>query len=183
MKLQELLVTHRRDLARFLQHQAGWLLRFEAADDLLQGLHVRVLQQAQNFEYRGREPFLAWVYQLARHHLVARRRYWSRLKRKPGALLRLTSGGTTEGHSPVDPADTATGPATFAERREQLTIAVQAMAVLLERDQELVRWASEGLDTTQVAEQLEISPEAARRARSRALERYRQAFELLAERP
>ena len=59
MNLSELLVTHRRDLARFLQHQAGWLLRFEAADDLLQGLHVRVLQQAQNFEYRGREPFLA----------------------------------------------------------------------------------------------------------------------------
>ena len=57
------------------------------------------------------------------------------------------------------------------------------MAVLLERDQELVRWASEGLDTTQVAERLEISPEAARRARSRALERYRQAFELLENRP
>ena len=183
MNLSELLVNHRRDLARFLQHQAGWLLRYEAADDLLQGLYVRVLEQAGKFEYRGPEPFLAWVYKVARHNLAERRRYWSRLKRKPAALVRLTSGGTTDGHSPVDPADTATGPVTFAERREQLTIAVRAMAVLLERDQELVRWASESVDTAAVARRLEISVEAARRARNRALERFRWAFDLLANPP
>ena len=183
MNLRELLVKHRRDLARFLQHKAGWLLRYEPADDLLQGLHVRALEQVGNFEYRGREPFLAWIYEVARHHLVSRRRYWGRLKRRPAALVRLTSGGTTNGHSPVDPADTATGPVTFAERREQLTVAVKAMEVLLDRDQELVRWESEGLETPEIAARLGISVEAARRAKSRALERFRQAYELLANRP
>ena len=179
MSLSELLIQSRRDLTRFLQHHAGWLLRYEAADDLVQGLHVRVLEQAGNFEYRGREPFLAWVYQIARQHLAARRRYWSRLKRRPAALVRLTRGQTTAGRSPVDPADPATGPATFAERREQMAVAVQAISVLLDRDQSLVRWASEGVETARVAERLGISEESARRARNRAIERFRQAFELL----
>jgi len=107
----------------------------------------------------------------------------SSLERKPGALFRLTSGGSTDGHSPVDPADTATGPVTFAERREQLTVAVQAMAVLLERDQELVRWTSGGAGTAEVAKKLGINVESARRARNRAIERFRQAYDLLANRP
>lgn len=183
MTLSELLVRYRRDLARFLQHQGGWLLRFEPADDLLQGLHVRALELEPTFEYRGREPFLAWVYQIARNHLAERRRYWGRLKRRPAALLRLTSGGTTDGRVPVDLPDTATGPITFAERREQLTVAIRAIEVLLDRDQELVRWTSEGLSTAEMAARLDIGADAARRAKNRALERFRQAFDLLSSPP
>jgi len=180
--MRKQLVAHQHELRRYLERRAGWLLRFETADDLLQGLHVRALEQERNFGYRGREPFLKWLHQLADHHLAARRKYWAALKRKPAALLRLTRGGATTGHGAVDPADTSTGPSTVAGRREQLMIAVKAMAVLMERDQKLVRWTSEGLDTREMAERLEMAPESARRARNRALERYREAYELLARR-
>ena len=60
---------------------------------------------------------------------------------------------------------------------------MKALAVLLPRDQQLVRWSSEGLDSGAMAERLGISRDAADRARLRALERFRKAHRLLARRP
>lgn len=180
MTLRELLLRHDRDLRRYLERRAGWLVRFETPEDLAQGLHLRALEQEAHFVYQGREPFFAWVHTLMDQHLAARRKHWMALKRRPRALLRLTEGGT--GRAAVDPADTATGPSTFADRRERLALAVKAMAVLLPRDQELVRCATDGLTTEEIASRLDLTPESARRARNRALERYREAYALLAAR-
>jgi hypothetical protein len=76
------------------------------------------------------------------------------------------------------PAGEDTGPQTFADRREQLDVAVKALALLLPRDQNLVRWASEGVDIQEQASRLGLSYDAAERAGARACERFRKAFRL-----
>ncbi|MCK6459941.1 MAG: hypothetical protein L6Q95_08615, partial [Planctomycetes bacterium] len=72
----------------------------------------------------------------------------------------------------MDPAATATGPSTFAARREHLKLAVQALAALPPRDRDLVKSTSED------AERLGLRYDAAKQARLRALGRFRKAFDL-----
>ena len=169
------------DLVSFLARHAGWILRYETVEDLMQALHVRVLERGADFEYRGKEPFLKWVYTVARTLLADRREYWSALKRKSAGLLRLTAGAGTPSDTRAvrEPAGEATGPSTFASRREQLAQAVKALAVLLPRDRDLVRWASEDMPLEEQAQRLGISYNAAKQARHRAIDRFQKAYELL----
>jgi DNA-directed RNA polymerase specialized sigma24 family protein len=83
-----------------------------------------------------------------------------------------------DGAAPL-PADTSTGPATMADRLEQLTLATRALALLLDRDRDLVRWSCDGLPVADMAERLAISEEAAGKARQRAVERLRKAHRLV----
>ena len=140
----ELLVAHREDLVRFVARHAGRILRFESVDDLVQGIHVRAVERAAEFRYRGREPFFAWIYTLARSHIADRHAYWAALRRRPARLVRLgTASGTGAGGSVGEPAATSTSPSAFASRREQLDIALRALALLMPRDRDLIRWTCE----------------------------------------
>lgn len=175
--LPDLLVEHRADLLSFIERNAGRILRFESAEDLLQGAHLRALERSSGFEWRGREPFLKWLHAVARTYLADRHHYWNALRRRPARLVRLgTAAGTGDGRA--DPAATSTGPSTFASRREQVAIALRALALLLPRDRDLVRWTCEDVPIEEQAQRVGVSREAATRARHRALERFRKAFEL-----
>jgi len=168
-------------LLQTVRREAGAaLLRFEGADDLVQGISCEALRAAGALELRGEEEFRAWLWTIARRHLGERRRYWFSLKRDGGRALRLTTGGEDGRSTPV--IDSGTGPFTFASRRENLLLATRALALLLPRDQELIRWSSEGLDVADIAGRLDISPAAAERARSRALERLRKAYLVVSRR-
>jgi len=180
--LPELLVQHRVHLLRFVERRAGPVLRFETADDLVQGVHLHALEHKHKFEYRGVEPFLAWLHEVARRYVGDRRDHWSALKRRPAQLFRLTQAATTGGGGVAEPAERRTGPSTFAARREQLELAVQALDMLMPRDRELVRWTSEGFDDEDIAHKLHLEPKSAARARQRALDRFRTAHQLLIQR-
>lgn len=179
--LQQLLLDHRAAIESIVRREAGVvLLRFEAIDDLLQGVSQEAVKSAAAFRYEGHEAFIGWMTVLARRFLSGRRDYWLAHKRNPGQVLRLTFTGA-EGR-PVERrelADTSTGPATFAFRREQLVLATRALAMLLPRDREIVTWLSEGSDTQEIAHRLDLSLDAAEKARTRALERLRKAFAIL----
>jgi len=162
----------RADLLSFLGRHAGWLLRLETAEDLLQGLHLRALERGAAARFDSRGAFLKWIHTVARTHLADRREYWSALKRDSARLVRLSTAGAGEA------AGTGTGPFTFAARRELAAIAVRALAVLRPRDRRLVRWTAEGVSLEEQAERLGISYTAARQARTRAVNRFRKAFEL-----
>ena len=168
-KLAELLPLHRADLEAFVRRHAGRLLRFESVEDLVQGIHVRALEA--DYEHQGREPFLKWMHVLARRHLAARYAHWVALRRKPASLVRLTQA---EGATATD-----TGPRTYAERREMLTLAVRAVAILRPKDRQMVQWESEGVPLKERAERLGVSYAAADSARRRALERFRKTYEFL----
>lgn len=175
-----LLAQHRPLLLAFVERHAGAaLLRFEAPEDLVQGINKEALRAAPRFEWCGPEAFRGWIYRIARHHLSGRRDHWFAMKRSRRGVLRLTAGSAA-GHA--DPADTATGPATFAHRREQLLLATKAMAMLLPRDRDLVAWTAHGVPLDVQARRLGVSTGAATRARARAIERLRTACVLLARR-
>ncbi len=180
--LSSLLVQYRPQLLTFAQREAGVpLLRFESADDLVQGIHQEALGSADRFEWRSEKEFLGWVFTIARRCLSARRAYWFALKRNCGKVLRLTWGGPGADASSyrLDPADTGTGPSTFAFRRERLVLATKAITLLLPRDRDIVRWTTEGMSVEEQATRLGISRESATKAQSRALERLRKAYHLV----
>ncbi len=184
--LEELLVQHQGDMIRRLRRRGAGLLRYESEEDLAQGVHLRALQGADNFEYRGENAFFAFLASLVRAHVSDRHEYWMAARRNGGAMVRVTQVGprSDPGHAPgVDPTAGITGPVTFAQRRDQLALAAQAVDVLLPRDQKLVAMIQEGLTIEEIAQALELSYDAAERARLRAIERFKKSYELLAGEP
>jgi RNA polymerase sigma factor (sigma-70 family) len=165
------------DLLVFVRRHAGRLLRFEGAEDLAQGIHARALERGASYRHQGREQFLAWIYSVARTHLADRHHYWGALRRRPSSLVRLANEGST-GVS-LEPAATATGPSTFAARREMVHLVAQAMSILREQDRSLVRWLGDGLPMREQASRLGLSYDAAESASRRALERFRKAYRLV----
>lgn len=173
--LPELLRRHAGLVHSIIQTESGpLLLRFDSVDDLIQGVMQEAVAAAGSFEWRGEEAFLGWLATITRRHLAARRDYWFACKRNPGAVLRLTR--TTFGGGI---ADGASGPSTFANRREQIVLITKAMAMLLPRDRDVVAWSATGVDVDQTAAWLGVSRDAAEKCRTRALERLRKTFILL----
>jgi RNA polymerase sigma factor (sigma-70 family) len=180
--LADLVARHVPELTAFAERHAGRrLLAIETKDDLAQGVCQRALERGGGFEFRSEPEFRAWLFQVARRYLADRREHWSARKRRPARLLRLTATGseTNDPGAAREPAVRRTGPSTFASRREQLTLALQAVTMLLPRDRDLVTWHAEGVDADTVAARLGTSRDAADRARRRALERFRAAFALI----
>lgn len=182
-ELERLVLLYQVELGGYLERRAGDLLRFEAAEDLLQGLVVSLLAAADGFQLRSDKENRAWFFGAAKKYLAMRRRYWGALKRDSGRLLRTGLGGLTrtgDGLLGVEGfAASQTGPSTFAWRREQLVVAARALALLMPRDRELVEWASQDLSTEEIAGRLGVAQEAAAKARLRAIERLRKAHMLV----
>ncbi len=165
----------------FLARHGSGLLRFESAEDLVQGVHARALE-ADGFRYEGERPFLSWLYTLARRHIADRHAHWSALKRGSGRVLRLTFSDAPRSHTSAmpQPAAALAGPSTFAANREALVLAAKSLDALPDRDRDLVRWMSEGVPLDQQAERLTCSYAAVQRASLRAVERFRKAYSVLA---
>lgn len=180
--IAEHLARERPRLVAELQRNAGWLLRHESAEDLAQGVVVRVLEAADGFEDRGDAAFRRWLRAAARQHLADRARYWKAGKRDAGRLLRLVAGQPESGVSAraLDPSAPQTGPVSFAVRREMLEIAFRALRTLSERDRELVRLRLDGVAPADIAERLGLGYDAAQRGALRAQERFARAFRFLA---
>lgn len=166
-------------LRRIVHRRTGALtLQFETPDDVLQGAQCEVLRRAKTFEYRGDDATRSWVFQVVRGYVAKRRTHWRALKRSSTRILRLdaTRGGEkrrSRGRGLVSPA---TGPSTFAARREQLVFAAQALAALSSRDRELVQRSIEGVSIQGLADSLGVSYDAAARSRLRAFARLRKAY-------
>ncbi len=180
-RLAELLVRHHEELLARLRRRGAGLFRYETEEDLAQGVHLRALKSGARFEFQGDEAFKGYLSRLVRAHVADRHDYWSAARRNGGALMRVTLLGadSTMGHG-VEPAFSGNGPATFAQRRDLLALAAQAVDVLLPRDQRLVSMITEGLSVPEMAERLSLTEDTARRTKLRAVERFRQAFELIA---
>lgn len=177
--LTDLLERHRDQLVRFLAREAGGLMRYEDAEDLAQGVHMHALRVEERFEYQGEPQFIGWLYAVARRYIADRNAYWKALKRNAGTMLRLTFGASSEpGSGAFAPPARLTGPQTFAQRREMVDVAAEAIAALPERDQRIVELANRGMDIDQLADALEVSAAAAQRARHRAVERFEKLFRL-----
>jgi len=175
--LSELLVAHEQALVQFVRNKAGLrLLRFETLEDLVQGVHCEALRAGASFEYRSEPEFMAWIYRVARHHIYSRAAYWCALKRNSGGLIKLIESETEGGFEPVA---TGTSPSSFAGRREQIVLITRALNSMRERDKQMLqRWAS-GATIEQMAGEFELTYDAAKRARLRAMERLQKLHRLM----
>jgi len=183
--LADLLQSHRDALLRFVEREASNLLRHETTEDLVQGIHLRALEAERHFEWRGEKEFLGWLAAVARQHFADRHAYWTALRRRAGKMLRLSAlaTGTDAGPAEAPPRSPGPGPATLAERRDLLVRAARAIEVLYPRDRDLVRAIVEDEPLSDLARRLGVGYEAAKKARLRALTRFRKAIELLAQGP
>lgn len=182
--LDELLVAKRPALRAMVGREAGRLLLYQSADDLVQAVQLRALERRERFEYQGDDAFVGWLFTLARRVLADRRDHWSALKRRSGRLLRYTASAsrTSDPRAVGEPSAAIAGPSTFASRREQIVLATRALDLLLPRDRDLVRWSADGTGLDEQAERLGISYAAVTQAKKRALERFRKAYELVSRR-
>jgi RNA polymerase sigma factor (sigma-70 family) len=168
-----------------VERHAGELLKYEHRDDLVQLVQLRAIEKGAGFRYEGEEAFRGWLLELARNCLADRRDYWRARKRRPDRLLHLTgtsSDAIARGGAAPEPPSSKPGPLTSASRREELRMAARALGTLLDRDCKLVRWTAEDVPLAEQAERLKISYDAAEKARARALERFRRAYELVVRR-
>lgn len=178
--LEQLVLERSDQVEAVVRRHAGALLRLETVDDLAQGARLRVLEYGSAFEWRGDAAFDGWLATVVRNHLNDRRAYWNAARRNAGHLLRVSVAGPNSqpGTRGVEPISSRTGPLTFAERRDQVDIAMQALATLLPRDQEILQMERTGASIGEIADALDLTADAAGRARLRALDRFRRAFEL-----
>jgi hypothetical protein len=116
---------------------------------MLHRLEARARPQADNFKYRDDSS---------------------------GRMLRLTDSGSGSRRGRAEPSSSRTGPATFANRLEQLVIATRALALLMPRDRDIMNCSP----IEEQAARLGLSYDSAAKARLRALERFRKTFELMA---
>lgn len=174
--IEELLQREHSRLRALVEHEAGRSLRYESVDDLVQGIAMRALRS--DFEYVDDARAIAWLKLVARRFLKDRHAYWSAMRRASGQALRLTMSDVPASGVGIS-AVSAAGPATFAERRELVELAMRALGTLPDRDRELVQWASQGVELDEQAERLGVSYAACQRAGVRARERFRLAFDVL----
>lgn len=180
-RLEQLLIDKRPALRALVAREAGGLLRYDTPDDLVQAVHLHALEKRTQFEDRGDDAFIGWLFTLARRVLSDRRDHWSALKRQSGKLLRYTAGITNTGdpRAVALPEAAISGPSTFAARREMMVLATRALDLLLPRDRDLMSWAAEGIDLREQAQRLDLSYAAVTQAKKRATERFRKAYELV----
>ena len=174
MNLEDLLTRHRETLVRYFRRHGAYLRRYEASEDLAQGVHLHAVRHQERFEFQGEPQFVSWLLRLAGQHLADRIAHWKALKRDAGPMARISFSGTG-----VEPAGSLTGPITFASRKEQLHLATLAMNGLPPRDRELVRLMTDGAGIDTIAERLAVSSAAAQRARLRAMDRFRKIYAIV----
>ncbi len=179
------LIAHREVLANFLRRSGGGLLRHETVGDQVQGVHLRALEVAERFEYRGEAEFINWLKQLARQHIADRHRYWGARKRCARNMLRLTAAdmSTSDSRTGLQIAASTTSPSGYAVRKERFATAIRAISVLLPRDRQIIDWIAEGKPVAEIAETLGLGLEAAERARRRTIERFLEVYRRLDEGP
>lgn len=177
--LAALLAEHPSALTAAIRREAGRaLLRLESVEDLSQGAVEALLAADTQHAWTGEAGFVAWLGTVARNHVRARARHWARLKRGSGALLERCQAGEL-GPELDSLAASVTGPATQADRREQWIIATRALDLLTPKDRARIDAFAADVPLALSAERDGVPYATAQRARLRALERFRKAFELV----
>jgi RNA polymerase sigma factor (sigma-70 family) len=171
--VEQLLLRHQPMLKLLVWTRARALLRYEAAEDLLQDVNLHALQVAGRFEYRSDEQFTGWLRKVAQQCLINRHRSWSALRRNLGELCDLAEHTSDDQRRGAHASAREAGPATLAERRDLLTLMARMITTLPGRDQRILLWEAADVPLAEIANRLDLSRESANRARLRALERLR----------
>ncbi|MFO0983350.1 MAG: sigma-70 family RNA polymerase sigma factor [Planctomycetota bacterium] len=162
--LSQLLADQWPRLKRFIAYQCGPLMRQkESVSDLAQSACREALEHWSQF--RGdHEALRQWLFEIAKHKIITRRRYWGRHKRAQDREVSAVDASDS-------PAFVAT-PSDAAVAEEQAQELADALARLSEADRTIIMLARyEGWSHAEIAGHLHLSEPTARQQLSRALAR------------
>ena len=155
--LQSLLLRHLAPLRAFVRLQASPVLRQrEGESDLVQDVCLEVLQRGERFEFRSEAEFRGWLYRAVLNTLRDSDRYHKAQRRAPGR------------ENPVSDLDqlasvyaSVTSPSAGAAAREEVARIEAAFTRLPPHYAEVLALVHvAGLSRGEIAEQLQMSPEA-----------------------
>lgn len=179
--LQSLLERHLDGLHAYIRLQAGDLIRRkESVSDLVQSVCCEVLQEAENFDYRGEPQFRRWLYTAALRKVIDKNRYYRAGKRD---AMREVSGVNLPQGSAQDSrllrvyGDFCT-PSREAIVQEELARIENAFQQLPDHYREIVTMSRIWRFTNrQIAEELGKTEDAVRMLLGRALARFSSLLE------
>lgn len=179
--LQSLLERHLDGLHAYIRLQAGDLIRRkESVSDLVQSVCCEVLQEADNFDYRGEPQFRRWLYTAALRKVIDKNRYYRAGKRD---VVREVSGihvpqGSAQDSRLLRAYGDFCTPSREAIVQEELARIENAFQALPEHYREVVTMSRIWRFTNrQIAEELDKTEDAVRMLLGRALARFSSLLE------
>ena len=141
-------------LVAFVRSRLGARLAArESATDIAQSVCREVLEDLDDFEYRGEEAFRGWVYQQAVRKILDRNRYHGRDRRDVAREVAPGAAGDDDLPSLVDVLGTIATPSRHASAREELERFEAALATLPENQRDTVMMSRVlGMEYADIAE-------------------------------
>ena len=141
-------------LVAFVRSRLGARLAArESATDIAQSVCREVLEDLDDFEYRGEEAFRGWVYQQAVRKILDRTRYYGRDRRDVAREVAQRAAGDDDLPSLVDVLGTIATPSRHASAREELERFEAALATLPENQRDTVMMSRVlGMEYADIAE-------------------------------
>lgn len=158
-------------LAYVRLHAGDHLLRRESVHDLAQSVCRELLDDRDQFEFRGPEAFRKWLFLHASRKIASRARYAFRQKRDPRGERPGHFGVTDDEASSLATCyATVSTPSRFASAREQIERVEGALRRLPERQREAVTLAKiVGLPYRDIAARFDTTEAAVRALVARGL--------------
>jgi len=154
--MEELLERHLDDLRSYVRkNMDAALSQRESCADLVQSICREALQSKSQYEFRGEAAFRQWLFQMALHKLIDRRRFYRARKREgPQVELARSSGFDVDQLARLA-RTLGASPSSEASLREELTVLASCLDKLSEGDRAVIRMIHlEGLTHADVAERL-----------------------------
>lgn len=168
--LEALLEEHLPSLRTYVRRNMDAALSHrESCADLVQSVCREVLQSRGAYRYQGEAAFRQWLFQVALHKLMDRRRFYRAGKRADGGGREPSPWSRDELARLAESVGT---PSADAMLREELDALSQALDHLDEDDQDVIRWVHlEQLSHAAAAERMGCTEAQSRKRLFRALTR------------
>lgn len=177
--LAERLESARSELTREAVEKMSASLRSKlGASDIVQEAMLDASRRLDQFRGQSEAEWRGWLLAILRNRLrMIHRRFLVAGKRQAGLEIPINPNHSSDTGRPNEPVDQSASPIDKAARRELKARLLEALERLPEKDQHLVRWRHEEQWTfEQIADQLGVSADAARKRWGRALIRLREAL-------
>ena len=183
--LSKLLATHYPHLRARAETRMDPAIKARGGpEDILQEVYLRVFRQIGQFQDRGPNSFLNWVYTILDHTLVDARRAARRQRRDVEREIGAAApGGSSSYWNLLDQVHADSGtPSRVVRREEAFGALLTCLTRLSESQQEVIRLRFlDGLSVAEAAERLGKSEDAVVALTRRALDALRVSMDRLGE--
>ena len=161
------------ELRAYVRLHAGGVIRAkETSHDIVQSVCREVLQDLDQFEYRGEAAFRHWLYTTTRRKLVDKHRFYNRDRRDVARERDIQAGGDSSTDALAAVYGSLCPPSRAAAAREELAHVEAAFDELPDDYREVITMSRiVGLSHREIAARLGRSEQATRQLLARAVAR------------